>query len=132
MGTITDGGNSHRYLRFGGEALHPASAGGIGFALDLDGDTGAKVFYRSIINGSVYLHPILPLVRKFRIQQAMIQLFVIGQQQKSFAVEIQAAYGIHVRRHGKEILQGRLSFPGSELGQHVERLIYDEIPGHYA
>ena len=115
MGTITDGGNSHGYLRFGGKALHPAAAGSIGPAVDLDDDTGAKVFYRRIIDGSIYLHPILPLVRKFRIQQAMVQLFVIGKQQKPFAVEIQAAYGIHVRWNGKEILQSRLSLLGSEL-----------------
>jgi len=132
MGTVTNRRVSHRYGRLGVETFSLASTGGVGFAIYFDGDACAEKLQGLLVYRTVYLYPIFPFVGEFRVQQAMVELFIVGQQQETFAVEIQAANGIHVLRHGEKIFQRRLPFLRSELRQHVERLIYDEIQRHDA
>jgi len=132
MGTVAYGWVPFGYFRGAVEFFYLAWAGGIGFAIDVDRYSGMKHLQSGIIDRSLYLHPVFPFVRKFGVEQTMVQLFVIGQQQKSFTVEIQAANGIHVIGHREKIFQDRLAFRRSKLRQYVERLIYDEIARHDA
>lgn len=130
MGTVANGWVSFGYFRRLFEFFHPARAGVIGFAIDVDRYSRTKHLQRILIDGSIYLYPVFPFVCKFGIEQTMIQLFVIGQQQKPLTVEIQAANGIHVIGHGKKIFQDWFSVRRSKLRQDIERLIYDEITRH--
>ena len=54
---------------------------------------------------------------------------VVGQDQQSFAVGVQATGGIHTR-HGNEIGEGLPALDRAKLGQHAEGFVEQDDAGH--
>jgi len=90
----------------------------------LHDDARAQGSERFIRGRPLHLHPVRPPVTEFRIEQAVLQVSVIGQQQKAFAVGVQAS-GCIDAGNGDEVLQGfsPRSIGVGELRQHAVRLV---------
>lgn len=59
---------------------------------------------------------------EFRIKQFLDQCTIISQQQSAFAVVVQTASGIHIRRKA-EIVESLMSSLGRELTQDTKRFV---------
>ena len=85
----------------------------LGF-VSLDRDAIFQPFDRVGRDLPVHLRQIGTGVREFRVEQFFDQTSVVGQQNQTFAVVIQPARRVHVRRQGKSV-QSRVSAFGREL-----------------
>jgi len=64
---------------------------------------------------------------KLRMQEAMVQVLVIGQDQQPFTVIIEPSNGIYISGNVKQIFKATLPFRGRKLRKYLEGLIYDGI-----
>jgi hypothetical protein len=63
----------------------------------LNGDSLLELLELSVVGATFYLNPILTPVPKPRIGEALLQPPVIGEQQQTFAVGIEAASSVNIR-----------------------------------
>lgn len=84
--------------------------------------------YRFAGYRSMYLYPVLPFMGKLRVQQAVVQIFIVGEDKQALAVVIEPANRINVFRHIKEIGQHGFVALAPKTCEHLEWFVYDIIP----
>jgi hypothetical protein len=98
-----------------------------GFAVDADRNTGFQLMDRGGRDRAFHLDPVFPVMPEAGIEQPVVQGSVIGQDEQSFTVVVQAADRIAIGRYGEEIFQGKFTRRGAELREYLEGFVYNVV-----